>query len=126
MASVTVPLACVHSGRLEPITFAQTVCWGCVLQGRGGSWIRAHRSTQGAPARPGGAHATAAHRHPARARVDAGPGVNRDDAIRVGVMALAAWHRQDHGDRCVCEEGEQFGAQAAAVVDALIAEGVPL
>jgi hypothetical protein len=32
--------------------------------------------------------------------------------------------RQDHGDRCVCLEAEQLGAQAAAVVDALADGGM--
>jgi hypothetical protein len=50
--------------------------------------------------------------------------MTRDEAIRVGVFTLAEWHRQDHVDRCVCLEGEQFGAQAAAMVDALAASGV--
>jgi hypothetical protein len=50
--------------------------------------------------------------------------MTRDEAIRVGIFTLAAWHRQDHGDRCVCLEGEQFGAQAAAMVDALAAGGL--
>lgn len=50
--------------------------------------------------------------------------MTRDEAIRVGIMALADWHDRDHGIRCVCLEGEQFGSQASAVVDALAAEGV--
>jgi hypothetical protein len=58
-----------------------------------------------------------------------GPGavvraVTRDDAIRVGIFTLGRWHRQNHGDRCVCLEGEELGAQSAAVVDALAAEGI--
>ena len=51
--------------------------------------------------------------------------MTRDEAIRVGVFTLADWHRRDHGNRCVCLEGEQFGAQSAALVDALAAEGMP-
>jgi hypothetical protein len=50
--------------------------------------------------------------------------MTRDDAIRVGIFTLADWHRHDHGERCVCLEGEQFGAQSAALVDALAAEGM--
>jgi hypothetical protein len=50
--------------------------------------------------------------------------MTRDEAIRVGILALASWHHSDHGDRCVCIEAEQFGAQAAIVVDALAAGGV--
>jgi hypothetical protein len=50
--------------------------------------------------------------------------MTRDEAIRVGIFTLASWHRQDHGSRCVCHEAEQFGAQAAAVIDALAADGV--
>ena len=49
--------------------------------------------------------------------------MTRDEAIQAGVFALARWHLQDHGDRCRCLEGEKFGNQAAAVVDALAAEG---
>ena len=50
--------------------------------------------------------------------------MTRDDAIRVGIFTLAEWHRRDHGQRCVCLEAEQFGAQSAAVVDALAAGGI--
>jgi hypothetical protein len=50
--------------------------------------------------------------------------MSRDEAIQIGVFALARWHRQDHGDRCLCLEGEKFGYQAAAVVDALAAAGM--
>jgi hypothetical protein len=50
--------------------------------------------------------------------------MTRDEAIRVGIFTLASWHRHDHGERCVCLEGEQFGAQSAALVDALAAEGM--
>ncbi|HVA10187.1 MAG TPA: hypothetical protein VNG12_26015 [Acidimicrobiales bacterium] len=50
--------------------------------------------------------------------------MTRDEAIRVGVFTLAAWHRRDHGERCVCLESEQFGSQSAAMVDALAAEGM--
>lgn len=50
--------------------------------------------------------------------------MTRDDAIRVGIFALARWHDNDHGDQCICIEAEQFGAQAAAVVDGLAAGGV--
>jgi hypothetical protein len=50
--------------------------------------------------------------------------MTRDDAIRTGIFTLARWHRSDHGDRCVCREAEQFGAQVAAMVDALAAGGV--
>ena len=50
--------------------------------------------------------------------------MTRDEAIRVGIFTLAEWHRSDHGRRCVCLEAEQFGAQSAAVVDALAASGV--
>ena len=49
--------------------------------------------------------------------------VTRDEAIRIGVFTLGRWHRSDHGDRCVCLEGEQFGAQSGAVIDALVVEG---
>jgi hypothetical protein len=52
--------------------------------------------------------------------------VTRDEAIRVGFFALTNWHRPDHGPRCVCIEGEQLGAQSAAMVDALAAEGAGL
>jgi hypothetical protein len=41
--------------------------------------------------------------------------VTRDEAIQTGIFALAQWHLRDHGDRCRCIEGEQFGAQAAVV-----------
>lgn len=50
--------------------------------------------------------------------------MTRDEAIQTGVFALARWHRQDHGERCTCLEGEKFGYQAAAMVDALAAEGM--
>jgi hypothetical protein len=50
--------------------------------------------------------------------------MTRDEATRIGVFTLADWHRKDHGQRCVCLEGEQFGAQSAALVDALAAQGV--
>ncbi len=49
--------------------------------------------------------------------------MTRDEAVQVGVEALAAWHDTEHGLRCICIDGEQFGYQAAAVVDTLIAEG---
>jgi hypothetical protein len=51
-------------------------------------------------------------------------GMTRDEAIRVGIFTLSDWHRRDHGERCVCLEGEQLGAQSAALVDALAAEGM--
>jgi hypothetical protein len=51
--------------------------------------------------------------------------VTRDHAIQIAVLALGRWHAEDHGERCVCLEGEKFGFQAAAAVDALIAHGVP-
>jgi hypothetical protein len=41
-----------------------------------------------------------------------------------GLASLQVDVIRDHGGRCVCLEGEQFGAQVAAVVDALAAEGV--
>jgi hypothetical protein len=47
-----------------------------------------------------------------------GPEMTRDDAIRTAIFTLARWHRSDHGDRCVCIQADQFGAQAAALVDA--------
>lgn len=50
--------------------------------------------------------------------------MTREDAIQIGVSALALWHRKDHGERCICIEGELFGHQSSAVVDALIAEGL--
>jgi hypothetical protein len=50
--------------------------------------------------------------------------MTRDEAIRVGIFTLFDWHRRDHGERCVCLEGEQLGAQSAAVVDALAAAGL--
>jgi hypothetical protein len=52
--------------------------------------------------------------------------MTRDEAIRVGIgiFTLAEWHHRDHGQWCVCLEGEQLGAQSAAVVDALAAEGL--
>jgi len=50
--------------------------------------------------------------------------MTRDDAIRTAIFTLARWHRSDHGDRCICLEAEQFGAQAAALVDALAADGM--
>ncbi len=49
--------------------------------------------------------------------------MTRDTAVQVAVETLAAWHDAEHGLRCTCVEGEQFGYQAAAVVDALIAGG---
>jgi hypothetical protein len=52
--------------------------------------------------------------------------MTREEAIRVGVFTLADWHRRDHGQRCVCLEAEQFGAQSAALIDPLAAQGVPL
>jgi hypothetical protein len=52
--------------------------------------------------------------------------VTRDDAIRAGVIALAAWHKREHGDRCACRESQHFGYQVAVVVDALIARGVEI
>jgi hypothetical protein len=57
-------------------------------------------------------------------RTGYGLGMTRDEAIRVGIFTLSDWHRRDHGERCVCLEGEQLGAQSAAVVDALAAEGM--
>jgi hypothetical protein len=51
--------------------------------------------------------------------------MTRDEAIRVGIFTLADWHRRDPGERCICLEGEQLGAQSAALVDALPAEGMP-
>jgi hypothetical protein len=33
--------------------------------------------------------------------------MTRDDAIRTAIFTLADWHRRDHGERCVCLEGEQ-------------------
>jgi hypothetical protein len=50
--------------------------------------------------------------------------MTRDEAIRTGVFTLAGSHRRNHGDRCICIEAEQFGAQAAALVDALAAQGL--
>jgi hypothetical protein len=50
--------------------------------------------------------------------------MTRDEAITVGIFALAGWHHTDHGDLRICIEAEQFGAQAAAVVDGLAAGGV--
>ena len=50
--------------------------------------------------------------------------MTRDEAIRGGTCTLAEWHRSDHGQRCVCLEAEQFGAQSAAVVDTPAACGV--
>jgi hypothetical protein len=50
-------------------------------------------------------------------------GVARDHVIQIGVHALARWHAEDHGQWCVCLEGECFGYQAAVVVDALMAQG---
>jgi hypothetical protein len=50
--------------------------------------------------------------------------MTRDEAIRAGISTLAQWHRQDHGDRCVCTEEEQLGDQSVAIMDALIAEGI--
>jgi hypothetical protein len=50
--------------------------------------------------------------------------MTRDEAIGVGIFTSSDWHRRDHGERCVCLEAEQLGAQAAAVVDALAAEGM--
>jgi len=49
--------------------------------------------------------------------------MTRDEAIRVGIFTLADWHRRDHCERCVCLDGERFGAQEAALVDALAAGG---
>ena len=54
-----------------------------------------------------------------------GHSMTRDEAIRTGIFSLARWHKRDHGERCRCLEGEKFGFQAAAVVDALAAEGMP-
>jgi hypothetical protein len=50
--------------------------------------------------------------------------MTRDDAIREAIMALGRWHQLDDGDRCVCREAEQFGAQWVVVIDALAANGV--
>jgi hypothetical protein len=50
--------------------------------------------------------------------------MTRAEAIQTGIFALSRWHHNDHGDRCVCLEAEQFGAQVAAVIDALAAEGM--
>jgi hypothetical protein len=52
--------------------------------------------------------------------------VTRDEAIRIAVMALAEWHHRDHGELRTCVEGECFGYQAAAAVDALMAGGLTL
>lgn len=52
--------------------------------------------------------------------------MTRDEGIQAGIFALAEWHLQDHGDRCRCLDGEKFGFQAAAVIDALAAEGMQL
>jgi hypothetical protein len=41
----------------------------------------------------------------------------------LGYSPSTDWHRHDHGERCFCLEGEQFGAQSTASVDALAAEG---
>jgi hypothetical protein len=49
--------------------------------------------------------------------------VIRDEAIRVGIAALAEWHVHDHGEQCVRVEGEQFDIRSGAVIDALIADG---
>jgi hypothetical protein len=50
--------------------------------------------------------------------------MTRDEAIRIGIAALAKGHAQEHGERCVCPEGERLGVRSAAVVDALAAKGV--
>lgn len=50
--------------------------------------------------------------------------MTREHAIQVAITALATWHDRDHGDRCHCIEGEQFGAQAAAVMNGLVAAGM--
>jgi hypothetical protein len=50
--------------------------------------------------------------------------VTHDEAIQTGIFALARWHLEDHGDRCRCLAGKKFGYHAAAVVDALAAEGM--
>jgi hypothetical protein len=50
--------------------------------------------------------------------------MTRDEAIRIGISALARRHVQDHGERCVCTDGDRFGARSAAVIDALIADGM--
>jgi hypothetical protein len=55
---------------------------------------------------------------------DCGGAVTRDEAIRIGIAALAKGHAHDHGERCVCAEGERLGVRSAAVIDALIADGV--
>ena len=53
------------------------------------------------------------------------PPMTRDIAVQVAVEAMARWHDQDHGLRCTCVEGEQFGYQAAVVVDAPTAAPIP-
>lgn len=50
--------------------------------------------------------------------------MTREEAVQIGVGALAQWHKSDHGERCTCLEGELFGYQASAVIDALIADGL--
>jgi hypothetical protein len=51
--------------------------------------------------------------------------VTREEAIQTGIFAVARWHLEDHGDSCRCLEGEKFGFQAAALIDAVAAEGMP-
>lgn len=50
--------------------------------------------------------------------------MTRETATQLTVEALAMWHDRDHGPRCICIEGEQFGAQASAVMNALVANGM--
>ncbi len=50
--------------------------------------------------------------------------MTRDEAIRIGAVALAKGHAHEHGERCVCPEGGRLGARSAAVIDALIADGM--
>jgi hypothetical protein len=50
--------------------------------------------------------------------------MTRDEAIRIGISALAEGHAHDHGERCICPEGERLEVRSAAVIDALIADGV--
>ena len=52
--------------------------------------------------------------------------MTRDEAIQIGIESLAKWHVHDHGDGCACAESKQFKSRSAAVIDALIADGIML
>jgi hypothetical protein len=53
-----------------------------------------------------------------------GAPVTREDAIQIGINTLEKWHASDHVDGCTCGASRQFRYRSAAVIDALIANGV--